>query len=219
MKEFFKKLDKQTLYAGLFGVIAIVAICFEMSYGNFEASSIAGGIKDIAGTILDVIMLVVAFAAFKPLKKKKGFTPVFLEEMDLLLKKYNPMISFYGIESTQNIVDAYRYNIANKLDCVATNNPGGNNKLFRIKEGLHELEFSVSETVFGEKRGEVATKIAAKIKDAHGEFINKYVINKTGFVIELCNPLLDENDAKKMVKIIDHILMIYLVEYGVGKVK
>ena len=219
MKEFLKKLDKQTLYAGLFGLIAIIAICFEMKLGGFEADSVAGGIKDIAGTVLDVIMLIVALTAFKPSKKGKGFTAVFLEEMEVILKKYNPMITFYGIESTQNISNAYRYNVANKLKCVATNNPGGNNKLFRIKEGLNELEFSVSETVFKEKREEVAVKIAAKIKDTYGEFVDNYVINKTGFVIKLHNPLSNEADAKNIIKIIDHILMIYLAEYGVGKAK
>ena len=220
MKNFFSKLDKETKYAGMFGIVAIVAIVFEMALGNFESASIAGGIKDIAGTIIDVVMLIVAISALRPKKEKnEGFTKTFLKEMDKLLKKYAPMISFYGVESTKNISEAYRYNIANKLDCVATNNPGGNYKLFRIKEGMSEVEFSVSATVFGDRHSEVASTIAAKIKDTHSDFVSNYVINDVGFIIQFESQLLNETDAVNVIGIIDHILMLYLAEYSNTKIK
>ncbi len=36
-----------------------------MKIANYDYSSIAGGIKDIAGTIIAVVMLIVAFAAYE----------------------------------------------------------------------------------------------------------------------------------------------------------
>ena len=39
MKEFFKRLDRETLFGGIFGVIAIVAIIVEMILAGISAES------------------------------------------------------------------------------------------------------------------------------------------------------------------------------------
>lgn len=214
--DFWKNDDAvEKIIGGIFGAIAIVAILIEMKLGNYETEAIVAGIKDISGTLITVVMLVVAINALKPKKAKlKGFTEVFASEMEELIKKYTPMITFFGIESTQKISDAYRYNIANKLDCVATNTPGGNNKLFRIKEGMKTVEFSVSATIFGDKHQEIAAKIAPKIKICHQEMVDDYKLTNEGFALELNAPLSGGEEAVEMAKIIDHILMLYLAEYN-----
>ena len=63
-------LDKKL--GGIFGTVAIVAIIVEMWLGGFSAEVVAGGIKDIAGTIVAVLVLFIAWSALHP-KKNKNF--------------------------------------------------------------------------------------------------------------------------------------------------
>ena len=87
MKKLFKKIDKEKMFTGLFGLVAIVAIIFEMAFANFDQGSIAGAIKDIAGTLLDAAMLFVALNVFLPKKKtNEGFEENFEEEMKKLFR-------------------------------------------------------------------------------------------------------------------------------------
>lgn len=214
MKKLFEKIDVETFWGGLFGIVAIVAIIAEMAIAGFDTASIAGGIKDISGTLITVIMLVVAINALKVKKKPTGdFQAVFDDEMQTLIKKYKPMLIEKGEEESENYKGFFRYNIVNKLDCIVTNNTGGDNKLFRIKKGIDEIEFSVSATVFGKNKDAVSARIANKIQQIPSDMVSECKITPTGFALILKNPLESDIDAKNIVQIIDHILMLYIVEY------
>lgn len=63
-----KLLEKTDLLAGVFAVIAFVAIVCEIVLGGFTTESIAGGIKDMSGILVDVLVLLVAASVF--IKKK-----------------------------------------------------------------------------------------------------------------------------------------------------
>ena len=214
MKDFFKKVEFEKWLSAICGLVALVAIFYEMKIANFDAASIAGGIKDVAGTIIAVVMLIVALEIFRKKETKaEGFQEAFNIEIEKVITKYNPLFTFYGIESTQKVSDAYRYNIANKLDSISTKDPGGNHKFFRVKEGFKEVEFSVSATVFGDRKEAVAARISSRIKDAHNEFILDTVPSKEGFVVQLINPLQSQDDAVVLSDVVDHILMLYIAEY------
>lgn len=214
MKRIFEKIELEKWLSAVFGLIAIVAIGFEMKIADFEASAIAGGVKDIAGTIIAVVMLIVALEAFRKKNKKiSGFQETFNREMEKIIKKYNPIITFWGVENTQKIADAYRYNIANKLDSITTKDPGGNNKFFRVKEKMDNIEFSVSATVFGDRKEGVTARIASRIKESYGEFVEEIVHTKEGFLLKLKSQLLNEDDAIVLSKIVDNILLLYIAEY------
>ncbi len=214
MKEIFKKIELEKWLSAAAGIVAIVAIFYEMKIANFDSASIASGIKDIAGTIIAVVMLIVALDVFKKKETKiEGFQDAFDIEIEKVIKKYSPLISFFGVESTQKISNVYRYNIANKLDSISTKDPGGNHKFFRVKEGLKEVEFSVSATVFAERKDAVTARISSRIKDAHEDFIAETIPSKEGFVLQLKNPLLSQDDAIYFSEIVDHILMLYVAEY------
>ena len=99
MKGFLKNLDNETLLGGIFGVVALAAIICEMVIGDFDNASVAGGIKDISGTIVTIIMLFVAIKALRPEKQKaENFDEVLELRMNEIVKKYNPIISFYATE-------------------------------------------------------------------------------------------------------------------------
>ena len=104
-------------------------------------------------------------------------------------------------------------NIANKLDSISTKVPGGNHKFFRIKQGMQEIEFSVSPTVFAERKDAVASRISSRIKDSYNDFIKEYLPSPEGFKLQLNKPLLTRDDAITMSEIIDHILLLYIAEY------
>ena len=65
--------EKHDLLAGLFAVVAIVAIVCEVVFGGFAKDNIAGGIKDISGILIDVLVLFVAASALirKPVNFKE----------------------------------------------------------------------------------------------------------------------------------------------------
>ena len=214
MRKIFKDDDSiEKVVGGIFGLIAIIAIIYEMYIGGFDKSAITGGIKDIAGTLITIVMLFVAINALKPKKKKQeDFDSVMEEEMEQLISKYSPIISFWGKETYKG-KEMNRYNIANKLDAISTNDPGGNNKLFRIAKDVNEIEFSVSETVFPTRREAVASRISSKLALAHSEFISDVKTNQTGFVLTFKEPLATGDNAKSVAEIIDHALLLYVAEF------
>ena len=214
MRKIFKDDDSiEKVVGGIFGLIAIIAIIYEMYIGGFDKSAITGGIKDIAGTLITIVMLFVAINALKPKKKKQeDFDSVLEEEMEQLISKYSPIISFWGKETYKG-KEMNRYNIANKLDAISTNDPGGNNKLFRIAKDVSEVEFSVSETVFPTRREAVASRVSSKLALAHSEFISDVKTNQTGFVLTFKEPLATGDDAKFVAEIIDHALLLYIAEF------
>jgi len=214
MKKFFSDNDSlEKVVGGIFGVVAVIAIVCEMYLGGFDKAAITGGIKDISGTLITVVMLFVAIKALKPKKKKdEDFEIVMEEEMNVVLKKYNPIISFWGKETVKG-VEMDRYNISNKLDALSTNDPGGNNKFFRVAKNISEMEFSVSETVFPERRESVASRISSKLALTYSNFISDVKTNKTGFVICFREPLITADDARAVAEIIDHALLLYVAEF------
>ncbi len=214
MSKFFKDDDSlEKVVGGIFGVIAVFAIVYEMYLGGFDESAIAGGIKDIAGTLITIVMLFVAINALKPKKKKQeDFESVLNEEMDVILKKYRPIISFWGKETIDN-KEMDRYNIANKLDALSTNEPGGNNKFFRIAKDIKEIEFSVSETVFPARKEAVASRISSKLALTYNNFIEDIKASKVGFILVFKEPLTTGEDARTVSEIIDHALLLYVAEF------
>ena len=204
----------EKIVGGIFGMIALIAIVCEMAMAGFDKMAVIGGIKDIAGTLITIVMLFVAIRALNPKQKKQaGFTNTFISEMDVLIEKYDPVLSFYG-EEMKNGENTLRYNIANKLDAVATNDPGGNHKLFRISEGAEKIEFSVSETIFGTRKTAVAGTIAARIARREGAFVKDIKITREGFSVVLAEPALTEEDAIAAAELVDGIVLLYIAEYN-----
>ena len=60
MKEFFKKLDTETKWGGIFGLIAIIAILAEMVIGGISPETIVAAVKDTAGTVVSVMVFYIA---------------------------------------------------------------------------------------------------------------------------------------------------------------
>ena len=55
-----KKMDKQTFWAGFVGIIALIAICCELTFGGVSTTSVSAAIKDLMGIAIDVMVFIVA---------------------------------------------------------------------------------------------------------------------------------------------------------------
>ena len=214
MKEFFKKLDKEKLLAGVFGLVALVAIGFEMAYANFDSASIAGAVKDVAGTALDVVMLIVALNIFKPKKKTVcGFSEKFDEEMEKVIVKYNPLIQ-------KELSVQGRYNIADDMAVLYQSIDCKYHRLFDF-DGKGEISFVVSKTLFmgkskedfSEQQKKIVDSIAAKVISEYSILKDKYKPTQDGFKLAFSRELATAEDAIEVAEVIDKIILLYIVEY------
>ena len=73
-----KKMDKQTFWAGLVGIIALIAISCELTFGGVSTTSVSAAIKDLMGIAIDVMVFIVAIkiatrkAEDEPIETKLG---------------------------------------------------------------------------------------------------------------------------------------------------
>lgn len=138
-----KKIDFEVLIGGAFGVIAILAIVAEMIIGGFTAEVIAGGVKDIAGTIVAVLVLIATWLALHP-KKEKHF--VFEEQIVNRLEqwqlKHSNMILF-----KEDKMDLYmKTDIANFYEGGQSNAAGRFVKIEIVEQV--KLTFSMNKSLF-----------------------------------------------------------------------
>ena len=87
----FKKIDNETLWSGLFGIISIIAAIGEVFVNGMNTSNIIAAIKDVSGTVAVVFVL---FIAIKHLitKDAKNFDEVCTSGREAVTVKYNPLI-------------------------------------------------------------------------------------------------------------------------------
>lgn len=97
MKNLMSKIGYETVFGGLFGIVAIIAIIAEMAIGGFDSASVAGGIKDIASTIVIVMVFIVGI---KNVLKNypKNFTET-NEDIDNMIDVINTMYTSYLVSA------------------------------------------------------------------------------------------------------------------------
>lgn len=55
-----KKIDRESMWPGLVGIIALVAIICELAFGGISTVSVSAAIKDLMGIAIDVMVFVLA---------------------------------------------------------------------------------------------------------------------------------------------------------------
>lgn len=65
MKKLTDRLGMETLWGGIFGVVAILAAIVELILGGVDGASVAG---DISGTLMTMMILIVAIRGLHPRK-------------------------------------------------------------------------------------------------------------------------------------------------------
>ena len=131
----FKKIDKEILFGGIFGIIAIVATAGEMIANGISIATIFGAIKDIAGTLVAVMVFIIAVRHLF-VKKVTDFNGVFEAEMEKIIAKYAPIIS-------KDSAVAGRYNIASNLDSILGKEEGAYHTMFDANSKT-SISFNIS---------------------------------------------------------------------------
>ena len=209
----FKKIDNETLWSGLFGIISIIAAIGEVFVNGMNTSNIIAAIKDVSGTVAVVFVL---FIAIKHLitKEPKNFDEVFTSGMEAVTVKYNPLI--------QKQEDGkHRYFIASKLSAINDISPGAYHKFFDYVSNK-EIEISFSKTVFvgvggsdelfKEKKSKIVLSINNRISVY--DIVDKCELSANGIKIKFNEPLETAKHANQLVEIIDCVLLSFVTEYN-----
>lgn len=92
MKKLIDKIGLETFWGGIFAVITAAAIITEVAMSNFEPAAIAGGVKDLFGTLITIVMLLVAVRALKPKKQATSFEERMNDALNGWLENHSNMI-------------------------------------------------------------------------------------------------------------------------------
>ena len=100
MKKFIE--EKHDLLAGILAAMALIAIVCEVAFGGFAKESIVGGIKDISGILIDVLVLLIAASTFIK-KKQKSIVSMLDDSIEKWGNKNLPLIfKVEGFKQAQN---------------------------------------------------------------------------------------------------------------------
>lgn len=207
-----KIVDKTDWIAGIIALIAFIAIICELVWGGFSKESIVGGIKDMAGILADVIVLVVAASVF--IHKPMNFKEKFKMEMDTIKEKYNPLI----IEGKKEKEGVIRYDIASNLSSLFAEEAKEYKRIIEISESEPDkIYFYINKSFFG-KRGEefdaksIADEIALKMQKVFKEYDVSSSPNGNNY--EICvdfNRKMNTNDdVNNLSNLIDYTMFLFV---------
>lgn len=236
-----KELDFEVKFAGIFGAIAIIAICIEIILGNFSIDSIIAGIKDLAGTIVAVLVFIIAIKSIKP-ESNKNFIDYYENKMMMLVKKYNPLLqksevsekedlSIQEARKAKKLTTIDRYDLNTNAGALFGDNHGKMARFCEIaKESCNYITFSLNYSMFGySEKTEInqlnMQVIGQKIRCFVINYINTHFENNDVDSVEFDVKNLDikvnfkkilnnEEDAEMLVEIIDCVLINCLILSG-----
>lgn len=206
-----RKIDKEILFGGIFSIVAIVAAIGEMIANGISAATILGATKDIFGTLVAVMVFIIAIKHLF-VKKATDFDSVFHKEMETIIQKYSPILE-------KDAVIAKRYNIASNLDSILGKETGAYHTMFELSS-RNDITFHISKTVFmgkskdsfDELQQKIATQIGSKIKDSF-EFVDRFEFTAKGIKFLFTHELKTNNDAVQLAELVDCTLLLYFIEY------
>ena len=209
----FKKIDGETLWSGIFGIISVIAATIELFINGVDAPNVVAAIKDISGTLAVIFVLFIAIKHFT-IKEPKNFDEVFTKGMETVEVKYSPLLQ-------KQAEGKHRYFMASKLSAINDNSTGAYHKFFDLTTNT-ELEISFSKTVFvgvggsddlfKEKKSKMLLSVNNRISVY--EIVNKCELSANGFKIKFNEPLSTANHANQLVEIIDCVLLTFVTEFN-----
>lgn len=225
MKELWNKLDGETKLGGVFGFIAIIAIIVEVALGGFSAEAIAGGIKDIAGTLVAVFVFIFAVHQIKEKKEPLSFEERFTLALDKWCESNRSMISKKENDKLELFL---KVNAKNYYNDLSTDKEEGRFAQFStISEENYnkpktEIKFYMNETTFlGKGHGkskeqcdsffnELGSLFCKPIYRKFADFAD--VSNgKKVITVTIKNPIITDEDIDRFIDLINTMYQAYLV--------
>lgn len=208
-----KKLleEKHDLLAGVFAGLALIAIVCEMILGGFSKESFAGGIKDISGILIDVLVLLVAASVL--IRKPCNFREKFNEAMDSLTVKYAPLL-------VEDKVDkVIRYNIASNRDALFSGKAKTPERVFELeKDKPGEIRFYINKSFFNTVDGtdydpeKIASQIGLRLQTVYKEYdVNTFPNGSNyGICVDFKRALSSQEDVDELISMIDYTIVLFV---------
>ena len=216
-----KTIDKEKLLAGMLAVIALAAIICEMIFSGISTASVASAVKDIAGILVDVIVLLVALKAF--VKKDDTFRGKLESAMEEIEKSYAPLIQEHKAKETNQSdvnknVTYIRYDIANKVEALFGVECNDYMRFFEINAKTPDkITFFVRKKFFGEPFTPdiIAEHIKGFCDKNYNQYTTTYSTDKDGasITVSFGKTLETCEDIKSLISIVDDVLLLYIAEY------
>ncbi len=202
-------IDRETLFGGIFGVIAIIAAITEMFLNGADKIALVAAIKDVFGTLVAVVLL---FSVLKDRLPKiyKDFDKAFNAKMEKLVKKYSPVLS------KDEKVD-FRYNIDSNLSSICGEKHGTPRRFFDYTE--ETIVFYVKKEIFmgrttdsfDEMQKRIISQITTKLNSNFSEKCECEIMDD-GFKVNVEKQDTAEKQAELMSEIADNVLLLYIAE-------
>lgn len=190
MKKIIDKVGVESFIGGIFAIIATLAIIAEVIIGGFEPAVIAGGVKDLFGTLITVVMFFVAVRALKPKKQAYSFEEKMTKALDDWAGAHSNMIvktsklpkgheNDYGLSMTTDINRFYN------TETLRSDNNSGVGRFFRMTEiGRSVYEKNEVEMLFflnaqTYSASSQTDEILAELMEV-AAYISKYIQGATG---------------------------------------
>ncbi len=212
-----KKIDLETKLGALFAFIAIIAVVIEMAMDGFSKAAIVGGIKDISGTVVVIIILFTTWIALHP-KKDRNF--VFDDALNTALndwlKSHANMISTKGDQR-----DMYMYtDVANFFDAAHGKNAGRFAKIditdkivitFSLNRGLI-VGHGEADEIAKEQIRKVGDMITVYCKSVFSEIADtRYIPSQSNIVSTFHEVTKSQKDIDNIIAMLDRVYQAFLV--------
>ena len=90
---------------------------------------------------------------------------------------------------------------------------------FRVdnEKEVKSISFKVTQTVFGDFKGEVAESVIAKLLLIYRDYIEKSFVKGDEVVVEFSKSLSSDEEAILLANIVDCVLLVFVAKYGAKK--
>ena len=234
MKEFFKRLELETLWGGIFAFVAVIAVIIEMFLTGLSAESVVAAVKDISGLIVSVMVLwVAAKHILKRIQESKSFESQLKNALDTWQMSHANMVvrkEQYDYEKTGEPATCFSFglktNISDFYRNAETNNTGWFLRMPLLKKENYQsgnitLKFHLNKGTFFEGMEMSKEELSAGynrlnilfvdfIKSNYAEFAEARGKDQDIFVT-IKNPVETNDDINVLVAIINSMYTAYLV--------
>ncbi|MDO4203598.1 MAG: hypothetical protein Q4D07_03735 [Selenomonadaceae bacterium] len=210
------RIDFEVKLGGICGAVAVVAIIIEVFLKGGNVESIVGGIKDIAGTIVGVLVLVSAWMALHPKKSENfDFEKELEQRLSLWQEEHKNMISY-----DESIYDLYmKTDITNFFE-EGTSNKKGRFVLIQLAD-ITTVTFSLNKGLFigtgaddtwKEQLDNIGQMMRTYVYGIYQDFAEiKYDKSKKNIVATLKAKPNTETELNKIIEMLNTMYQAFLV--------
>lgn len=228
------KLDLQEkIWGGVFGVIAIIAAIGEMLVNGINKASVLGAIKDVAGTLVMVVLLVVVIKSLMP----KKYALSFEERLTNALVKWQKDNANMIVKTDRSDGNDF-YGLSMKTDITSFFTPTPENAnadwFVRLPKILEEnynkqkinILFNLNRGTFFEKRNDLTVEQKNEQLSNLSRHLSSYMIKNFGDMISgisksgkdnitlsvtLKDPIVTDEGITRLIDLINGMYQGYLV--------